>query len=134
MNDPERLREGCRWLRFAREDLDVAKELLGGRRIRHACFFAQQADEKALKAALLLEGLEIPYIHDLNAVRNRLPDSWSVRSEHPDLAELTVWAAESRYPGDWQEATAADGEQAVSQAQGVYDSIAAEFEQRTTAE
>ncbi len=134
MNDPERLREGRRWLRFAREDLDVAKELLGGRRIRHACFCAQQAAEKALKAALLLEGLEIPYIHDLNAVRNRLPDSWSVRSEHPDLAELTVWAAESRYPGDWQEATAVDAERAVSQAGGVYDSIAAEFEQRTNAE
>ncbi len=133
MNDPERLREGRRWLRFAREDLDVAKELLGGRRIRHACFCAQQAAEKALKAALLLEGLEIPYIHDLNAVRNRLPDSWSVRSEHPDLAELTVWAAESRYPGDWQEATAVDAERAVSQAGGVYDSIAAEFEQRTNA-
>ena len=75
MNDPERLREGRRRLRFAREDLDVAKELLGGQRIRHACFCAQQAAEKALKAALLLEGLEIPYIHDLNAVRNRLPDS-----------------------------------------------------------
>ena len=112
----------------------MAKELLGGRRIRHACFCAQQAAEKALKAALLLEGLEIPYIHDLNAVRNRLPDSWSVRSEHPDLAELTVWAAESRYPGDWQEATAVDAERAVSQAGGVYDSIASEFEQRTNAE
>ena len=93
MNDSERVREARRWLHFAREDLDVANELL--------------------------DGHEVPHIHDLNAVRNRLPDYWSVRREHPDLAELTVWASESRYPGDWKEATAADAERAVSQAQGV---------------
>ena len=80
-----------------------------------------------------LDGLEVPHIHDLNAVRNRLSDSWSVRREHPDLAELTVWAAESRYPGDWKEATVADADRAVSQAQGVCNSIAVEFERRINA-
>ena len=134
MNDPERVREARRWLHFAREDLDVANELLGRRRIRHACFYAQQGAEKALKAALVLDGLEVPHVHDLNAVRNRLPDYWSVRREHPDLAELTVWAAESRYPGDWKEATAADAERAVSQARGVFNSIVVDFEQRTNPE
>ena len=86
MNDHERVREARRWLNFAREDLDVAKELLRGGRIRHVCYCAQQAAEKALKAALVLDGLEVPYIHDLNAVRNRLPDSWPVKREHPDVA------------------------------------------------
>ena len=51
MNDHERVREARRWLYFAREDLDVAKELLRGGRIRHVCFYAQQSAEKALKAA-----------------------------------------------------------------------------------
>lgn len=133
MNDHERVREARRWLHFAREDLDVAKELLCRGRIRHVCFYAQQSAEKALKAALVLDGLEVPHIHDLNAVRNRLSDSWSVRREHPDLAELTVWAAESRYPGDWKEATVADADRAVSQAQGVCNSIAVEFERRINA-
>ena len=81
----------------------------------------------------MLDGLEVPHIHDLNAVRNRLPDSWSVKREHPDLAELTVWAAESRYPGDWQEATEDDANRAVSQARGVCNSIAVEFERRIDA-
>ena len=133
MNDRERVREARRWLHFAREDLDVAKELLRRGRIRHVCFCAQQSAEKALKAALVLDGLEVPHIHDLNAVRNRLPDSWSVKREHPDLAELTVWAAESRYPGDWQEATEDDANRAVSQARGVCNSIAVEFERRIDA-
>ena len=127
MNDPERVREAGRWLHYAEDDLDVANELLDGRRTRHVCFLAQQAVEKALKAALVLEGIDVPYVHDLNAVRNRLPDSWSVRSEHPDLSELTVWASESRYPGDWSEIAESDSQRALAEARSVYDSIATEF-------
>ena len=130
MNDPEHIREARRWLRYAADDLDVANELLGRYRTRHVCFFAQQAVEKALKAALVLELTDVPYVHDLNAVRNRLPDSWSVKREHPDLSELTVWAAESRYPGDWSEITESDAKRALAQASLVYDSIVAEFRRR----
>ena len=130
MNDPERIREAGRWLRYAADDLDVANELLGGQRTRHVCFLAQQAAEKALKAALVLEGIDVPYVHDLNAVRNQLPESWSVRRENPDLAELTVWAAESRYPGDWRDATESDAKRALAEASSVYDSIVAEFNRR----
>ena len=136
MNDPETTNEARRWLRFAREDLDVAQRLLATDKIpsRHVCFLSQQSAEKALKSALVLEGIDFPYRHDLDALRNLLPDTWPVRRTHPDLAQLTEWAVEARYPGDWQEATATDAERAVSQAGGVYDSIAAEFEQRTNAE
>ena len=81
----------------------------------------------------MLDGLEVPHIHDLNAVRNRLPDSWTVKREYPDLAELTVWAAEFRYPGDWKEATQADADRAVSQARGVCNSITVEFDRRINA-
>ena len=130
MNDPELVGEASRWLRYAADDLDVANELLGGQRARHACFHAQQAAEKALKAALVLDGLDVPYTHDLNALRNHLPDSWSVKREHPDLAELTVWAAESRYPGDWAEPTHADAMRVASAARSVLESIVAEFQRR----
>lgn len=136
MNDSELVDEARRWLRFATEDLDVAQRLLAadGTPPRHACSLAQQAAEKALKAALVLEGIDFPFRHDLDALRNLLPDPWSVRRTHTDLAQLTEWAVEARYPGDWQEATATDAEQAVSQARGVYNSIAAEFERHTNTE
>lgn len=40
------------WLREAREDLESARILLNGGQYHHACFHAQQAAEKALKALL----------------------------------------------------------------------------------
>ena len=135
MNDPELVGEARRWLRFAKEDLEVAQRLLIADEApsRHACFLAHQAAEKALKAALVREGIDFPFRHDLDALRQLLPKTWSVRRTHPDLAQLTEWSVEARYPGDWQEATATDAERAVSQARGVYNSIAAEFERRTDA-
>ena len=87
--------------------------------------------EKSLKAALVLEeGVEFPFTHDLDALRNLLPDTWPVRATHADLAELTEWAVETRYPGDWPEPTDADATHAESEARAVHDSIAAEFGRR----
>lgn len=134
MSTPELLCETRRWLRFAKEDLESCINLASNESApRHICFLAQQAAEKALKAALVLEEIDFPFWHDLDALRNLLPDTWSVHHTHADLAQLTEWAVEARYPGDWEEATAMDAEQAVSQARGVYDSIATELKQRTSA-
>jgi HEPN domain-containing protein len=132
MSDPELIAEASRWWRFAREDLVTAERLLaeGSFVPRHICWLAQQAAEKTLKAALVLEGIEFPFRHDLDALRNLLPDSWPVRREHPDLAELTEWAVEARYPGDWPEATTADAERAGVQARALYESVATEFVRR----
>ena len=39
--------------------------------------------------------MEVPFWHNRDALRNLPP------SGYPDLAELTVWAVEARYLGDW---------------------------------
>ena len=130
MNDPDlTAREAVRWLQFSKEDLNIASRLILGTPTapRHTCWLSQQAAEKALKAALVLEGVEFPFTHDLDALRNRLPDSWSVRTTHADLAELTEWAVETRYPGDWNQPTDADAARAESEARSIHDSITAEF-------
>ncbi|MCY3990242.1 MAG: HEPN domain-containing protein [Caldilineaceae bacterium] len=104
MSGPELLaREAQRWLRFAAEDLAAAQRMLADRSSapRHVCRHAQQATERALKAAPAPEGIDFPFTHDLNALRNLLPASWSVRTEHADLAGLTEWAVQTRYPGEW---------------------------------
>jgi len=79
------------WLRYSEEDLQVASRLMTNAPTapRHACWLSQQTAEKALKAALVLEQIDFPFTHDLDALRNLLPSSWSLRDTHDDLAELT---------------------------------------------
>lgn len=132
MNAPKWTEEALRWMKFAKEDLRQAEALMRSGEVipRHVCWFAQQAAEKALKAALVLEGIEFPFRHNLNALRDLLPAGWRVKEQYPDLSELTTWAIEARYPGDWPEATRAEAERAVADAKGVVCSVMEDFRAR----
>jgi len=125
MSSSELLDEVRRWLRFAREDLEAAETLLDEERCvpRHVCWLAQQAAEKALKGALASQQIQFPFRHDLDALRNLLPGDWTVKQQQPDLAELTEWAVEGRYPGDWPDATVEDAQRAAAQARTVHECV-----------
>jgi HEPN domain-containing protein len=73
--------EAGRWLDTGRSDLETAKILLESRRFAHACFHAQQAGEKALKA--------LWYSRDVD------PWGHSIRKLIEDLAEVnSTWRDE----------------------------------------
>jgi HEPN domain-containing protein len=50
MSTEKNVYEALRWLRTAEDDLDAATVLSKNNKFPHACFYAQQAGEKALKA------------------------------------------------------------------------------------
>jgi HEPN domain-containing protein len=132
MSEPEHFAETRRWLRYAAEDVGVAEALLrhGSGEPRHVCYNAEQGAEKVLKAALVFEQIEFPFSHDLDALRNLLPSSWSVKRNCPDLRELSEWAVEARYPGDWPDATREEAVAAVTIARGVYDEVVRDLASR----
>jgi HEPN domain-containing protein len=111
--------------RYAREDLEAAEAIVSQvyAAPRHACWLAQQAAEKALKAILVCLQVEFPRTHDLDRLVHLIPDGWQVPREHPDLADLTEWAVEARYPGDWPEATETDARDAAQHARAVWTSV-----------
>lgn len=126
MNVPE----ARRWLAQARSDLDAGRALLAGHvgYPRQVCFLAQQSAEKALKACLVLLGIEFPFIHDLDRLRDLIPDGWRVKIDRPDLASLTVWSVEARYPGDVPDVVKADAEEALRTAEAVYQGVSEDWE------
>jgi HEPN domain-containing protein len=132
MSEPEYLVEARRWFRYAEEDLVAANALLGQPAVapRHACWLAQQAAEKALKASLIFLQIDFPRRHDLDALRNLIPAGWRVKQDHPNLATLTEWAVEARYPGERTEATEADAHAAVREAQSVLGSMRTDLAQQ----
>lgn len=124
MSDPEVLRVLRRWLRYAEDDLRSAEILLEQSGVpRTSCFHAQQAAEKSIKAIFVFLQVDFPFTHDLNRLRDLLPDGWTVKEDFPDLAELSAWAVEPRYPGDLIEATRQDAETAVEQARNIYETV-----------
>jgi len=102
---PEAVTEAQRWMRYAREELTLAKVLASDADspARLVCWHSQQAAEKALKAALITSGIEFPRTHNLVALRVLLPLALAEKMDIVELAELTQWGTESRYPGDWDE-------------------------------
>ena len=123
--------EALRWLRFAIGDLEAARSHRGRHvRPRIVAFEAQQCAEKALKAALILEGIEPRRTHDLEELRGRLPDSWRVKKHPSDLARLSDYAAESRYPDDLDPVTPIQSAVAVRQAIAVLNRVRADFDRR----
>jgi HEPN domain-containing protein len=107
-----------RWLKYAAEDLCAAKALLIAAEpsFRNACYLSQQAGEKAIKTAFVALNISFERVHDLNALKNQLPEGWKCKNAFPDLSNLSVWAVESRYPGDWEDASEQDAQSAVNQA------------------
>ena len=67
--------------------------------------------------------MRIPKSHDLDMLKNLLPDGWDVKTRFTELSELSFWAVESRYPGDLPEATAEDADIALALAREVLASV-----------
>lgn len=126
------LRETQRWLTYAQRDLAAAEAL--SREMdsfpQQICFLCQQATEKSLKAALIYEQIDFPFRHDLDLLRNLLPNDWQTRTDHPKLTELTEWAVEARYPSLTEEPTVVEAQRALSQARDVLNSVQADLSRR----
>lgn len=100
MNAPTPSELAAHWLAIALGDLRAAEALLREPALpgRQAAELAQQAAEKALKAAIVFEGDVPPRTHDLEALARRVPAGRRVQALEVDLARLTDVLAQSRYP------------------------------------
>jgi len=127
MNDSQTHARG--WLLKAASDLTAARRLVAaGESYDAACFHAQQAAEKALKAILAAADAPIPRTHNLEDLHAQcltlslagVPGDFA----RLDVSELTPFAVELRYDMEfWPERSVA--EQAIALASQVYDAAAA---------
>lgn len=126
MSEPEgAAATGRQWWRDAQEDLQVAQALHDAEPMfaRAVCLHAQQAAEKALKAALVFVQTDFPRTHALQRLARLLPHGWTRPGTDDDLVWLTTWAVGSRYPDTAADATAQDAERALALAREVAATI-----------
>ena len=124
--------EAKRWINYSETDLHAAHALLDSGEFfpRQICFLAQQCGEKAIKAILVFEEVNFPKNHDLDRLRDLVPEGWKVKEQFPDLAELTIWAIESRYPGHTPDVVEYEARETLLLAEALFDTISAELEER----
>lgn len=118
------------WLAHAASDLRLARIAAGDAAVRpeQACFHAQQAAEKAVKAVIRMRGAEFPLTHDLDLLF-RLAEEAGCRI--PDAIQeagmLTPYAVEAHYPGFQDEITDTDVSDAIRMAEAVFQWAQAEI-------
>jgi HEPN domain-containing protein len=108
------------WLRRARSNLAIAhkarsKEVLW----EDLCFEAQQAAEKSLKALLIFYSGEYPRKHSLSLLLEKLQIFVAVPEEIKEVVELSDYAVQARYPGDYYPVSQDEYDRAVELAQRV---------------
>ncbi len=97
------LDEANRLLTLAKRDQAAFLALLGveAAGLSVACFHAQQAAEKSIKAILVLHGIEFRRTHDLLALASLLAEKSVTLPVSDDwLTRLTPYAVEFRYDND----------------------------------
>ena len=90
------------WVRLGEHDLREAQRSLSEHEdpaYEIACFHAQQAAERYLKAFLCSRKLAVPNTHDLAKLAHSMPPEARLDHMMEDLAHLTPFAVSSRSPG-----------------------------------
>jgi HEPN domain-containing protein len=133
MRPPEEVKRDLvrQWLAKADEDLEAAKALMSLKTTFFSTigFHCQQAAEKYFKAFLTWRQIEFPKTHDLSLLLGLIsPAAPSLAESLEEVAELTSYGVEIRYPGDIPEVTKEDAEEAVQLAEKVREAIKSALE------
>jgi HEPN domain-containing protein len=131
MSDESR-EEAARWLAAAREDLAASRYTATGEFHAAACFHAQQAAEKAVKAVHFARGARAVLGHSVRKLIESLAPS--PLSELSNAArELDLLYVPSRYPNGLQSGTPGEAfgveqsARAIEQAAAILDAAAREI-------
>lgn len=124
-------RRAAPWLKRAKADLAAAETIADSPERNDpwtAGFHAHQTAEKSLKAVLAFGGMDVPRVHNLQALLNLASEDWTRTHAQKNIGELDAYAVGVRYPsGDENEAsldpTWDDVAVAIKQAAAVLDAV-----------
>ena len=110
------------WINRAKGSLEIAQiKIIGYIQYGDLCYQAQQAAEKALKGLLVYYGVEPEFTHNIDRLLNELRKYTGIPENIKVATKLTVYAFQTRYPGEYDEITKEEYENAVRIAQECLD-------------
>jgi len=121
------------WLQRARSNLAIAQT--GEQEhvlLEDLCFEAQQAAEKALKALLIHLSGEYPRTHAFTLLLTRLETHQEAPPPILEVIELSDYAVQMRYPGDYYPVSDEEYEKALELAARVLTWVTAQIDPEET--
>ena len=118
------------WLKRAQSDLQLGKAALKTKEVlpEDACFHAQQCAEKSLKALLLDLDIDFPKTHAIEVLLDLLKIKGIHIPENVDESfELSQYAVQTRYPGEWEPVTKLEAKGALERAALVLNWVKAQI-------
>jgi HEPN domain-containing protein len=105
------------WIERAKSSLELAQAKI----IQHIyyedlCYQSQQAAEKALKGLLIYYGVEPEFTHNIEILLNKLKAFTDIPENIKEAVQLTIYAVQTRYPGEYDEITKEEYEKSVKMA------------------
>jgi len=128
MRPPEEVKKEIvrQWLAKAEQDMKAGEALLAAEPplLYPACFHAQRAAEKYLKALFTWHQIEFPKTHAIEQLLDLVKDAEpeTVSSIRQAVA-LTPYGVDIRYPGDQPEPSQEEAREAVELARKVRDAV-----------
>jgi len=110
------------WIKRAKSCLELAQTKI----IRHIyyedlCFQSQQAAEKALKGLLIHYGVEPEFTHNIEILLRELKRFTDIPENIKEAVQLTNYAVQTRYPGEYDEITKEEYEESIKIAKDCLD-------------
>jgi HEPN domain-containing protein len=102
------------WIERAKSSLELAQtKIIRHIRYEDLCFQLQQAVEKALKGLLLYHDFEPEFTHNIEILLQDLKKFTEIPEDIKETSQLTPYAIQTRYPGEYDEITQEEYEKSV---------------------
>jgi HEPN domain-containing protein len=105
------------WIERAKSNLELAQaKIINHIYYEDLCYQSQQAAEKALKGLLIYYGVEPEFTHNIEILLNKLRAFTDIPENIKEAVQLTIYAVQTRYPGEYDEITKVEYEKSVKMA------------------
>jgi len=110
------------WIERAKSSLELAQvKIIRYIQYEDLCFQVQQAVEKALKGLLIFYGVEPEFTHNIELLIKELKKFVDIPEKINEATDLTNYAVQTRYPGEYDDITKEEYEKAVKIAKDCLD-------------
>jgi HEPN domain-containing protein len=110
------------WIERAKSSFEISK-LAANADIYYEdlCYQSQQAVEKVLKGLLIYYGVEPEFTHNIEILLKELKKFTEIPENIKETAQLTIYAVQTRYPGEYDEITKEEYENSIKIAKDCLD-------------